>query len=217
MPLIVWIYSQKHKAQLAGHLSPVFQHWSDMKCDNPKSVQNKHLVNLRASMLNCSVEENHKYRKYFLDSRPIKIRTIEKFRKRMKDSIKVVWFVQSRMEDIAYFNFLLRKENEDINFVNETISYLKRDFIVNDLPIKKKYVLCIFVIDSLGMTIKDISNDCATFYNGQTTIEFDENPAKFNNDAPMVASSISNILCGNTSSVIVIFLFIELSIKFLYY
>lgn len=172
MPLVSWIYSEKHKAQLEGQQSPVFDHWSGLSCNDPKPVNGKALVDLRAEMLNCDKAETAKFRKYFLSSRPIKIRAIEKFRKRRQDSIKVVWFVQNRVQDIASFNVLLRREEEGNSFiVNETVAYLKRDYLFTSLPIHQKFVVCIFPIDSTGVVLSDFLNDCVTFNNGQVSVD----------------------------------------------
>lgn len=172
MPLVSWIYSEKHKAQLEGQQSPVFDHWSGLSCNDPKPVNGKALVDLRADMLNCDKAEMAKFRKYFLSSRPIKIRAIEKFRKRRQDSIKVVWFVQNRIKDIASFNVLLRREGEDNSYiVNETVAYLKRDYLFTSLPIHQKFVVCIFPIDSTGVVFSDFFNDCVKFNNGQVSVD----------------------------------------------
>lgn len=123
-------------------------------------------------MLNCDKAEMAKFRKYFLSSRPIKIRAIEKFRKRRQDSIKVVWFVQNRIKDIASFNVLLRREGEDNSYiVNETVAYLKRDYLFTSLPIHQKFVVCIFPIDSTGVVFSDFFNDCVKFNNGQVSVD----------------------------------------------
>lgn len=171
MPLVSWIYAEKHKAQLEGQQSPVYEHWSVLSCNDPKPVNGKAMVELRADMLNCDKAQVAKYKKYFLSSRPIKIRAIEKFRKRRQDSIKVVWFVQNRIQDIASFNVLLRRQEEDSFMVNETVTYLKRDYLFTSLPTHHKFVVCIFPIDSTGAVLSDYLNDCVSFHNGPVSVD----------------------------------------------
>lgn len=171
MPLVSWIYAEKHKAQLEGQQSPVYEHWSALSCNDPKPVNGKAMVELRADMLNCDKAQVAKYKKYFLSSRPIKIRAIEKFRKRRQDSIKVVWFVQNRILDIASFNVLLRRQEEDSFMVNETVTYLKRDYLFTSLPTHHKFVVCIFPIDSTGAVLSDYLNDCVSFHNGPVSVD----------------------------------------------
>lgn len=189
MPLVSWIYSEKHKAQLEGEESPIFDHWSGLTCDQPKGVNGKALVELRASMLDCSEAEAVRFGKQFAGTRSIKLRAIEKFRKRRQDSIKVVWFVQNRIQDIASFNVLLRKENESAFLVNDTVGYLKRDFLLSSLPIRQRYVLCIFAIDSTGIVSDDFAHDCVPFHNGQSSIELDAEGAHSSRSSPASVSS----------------------------
>jgi len=212
MPLVAWIYSDKHKSELEGQNSSVYDHWSELVCNDPNPVKNKLVVDLRASMLDCGEGERSKYKKYFLGSRPIKVRTIEKYRKRRQESVKVVWFVQNRVQDIAAFNVLLRKESDNHFFVNESVGYLKRDLIVPSLPVHQKYVLCIFVADSLGKVNEDL-NDCTTFYNGPSNIEFNADAAESSPGAQVIksirssADAMRNAKCIHFYSLIYIILF----------
>jgi len=171
----------------------VYDHWSKLTCSDPQPLRDQPITDVRAEMLSdCSAAEVYNYKKKFVGTRPIKIRTIEKFRKRRQDSIKLVWFVQSRVEDIAYFNVLLRPKNDETYLVNETVTYLKRDYIFNNLPVKQSFVVCIFPTDSYGKVRENFGSDCNSFFNAQSGIQFDsDTPTAGSSLAPKVESSSS--------------------------
>lgn len=172
MPLVAWIYSDQHRSKLEGKISTVYDHWSTLHCTDPVSVKNKLMVDIRGSMVDCNENEKFFYQKQFVDSSSIRIRTIEKYRKRRQESIRIVWFVQNQIQDIATFNILLKQEQDDHYLINDTVNYLKRSYIVNGLRIGQRYFLCIVPIDSMGIKINDDS--CVHFYNNHANVLLDD-------------------------------------------
>lgn len=176
MPLVAWIYADKFRQELEGRSSSIYSHWSSLSCADPSNVKGRPLVEMRAGQLDCDDRERRRLERQFLGNTPLKIRIIEKFRKRRQDSIKIVWFVQSRIDDIAGFQLLLRRaeESNTTYLVNETIVYTKRDYIISSLPLDVKYTLCIFPIDSTRTTVANFREYCVTFINAHTDIIFDD-------------------------------------------
>lgn len=172
MPLVAWIFSDQHRSKLEGKMSTVYEHWSTLHCNDPVSVKNKLMVDIRGSMVDCNENEKFFYQKQFVDSSSIRIRTIEKYRKRRQESIRIVWFVQNQIQDIATFNILLKEEQDDNYLINDTVNYLKRSYIVNGLRTGQRYFLCIVPIDSMGIKIND--DGCVHFYNNHANVLVDD-------------------------------------------
>lgn len=181
MPLVSWIFSQHHQSKLEGKQSTVYEHWRYLQCHEPMFVKNKFMVDLRANLVDCDEHERESYGKKFISTSSIRIRTIDKFRKRRQESMRIVWFVQNQIEDIASFQILLRAENNPNDyFINETVNYLKRSFIVNNHNLQpgNRYVLCIVPIDSMGITVYSNGDDrfeqhCIRFYNSHAHVIID--------------------------------------------
>ena len=141
MTLVSWIFSQHHQSKLEGKQSTIYEHWRNLQCHEPLYVKNKFMVDLRATMVDCDENERDSYGKKFTSTSSIRIRTIDKFRKRRQESMRIVWFIQNQVEDIASFQILLRSENNPNDyFVNEKVNYLKRSFIVNNNNLQQQEV-----------------------------------------------------------------------------
>lgn len=173
MPLVGWIHSKKLKAEQEGTTSLEYEHWSSVVCHEPAHLNGKHLVDIRAYMLDCSEEQISKYKSYFRSSTAVKIRRIQKFRQRRQDLVEIVWFIESQVKDIASFNVLFTGDNGEM-LVNETVSYHKRYLTVNSLPINHKYVACVAPISSKGLKLSDSDKDCIRFFNGHSQIEYED-------------------------------------------
>lgn len=204
MPLVAWIYADKFRQELEGRRSAIYSHWAPLGCADPSPVKGRPMVEVRAAQLDCDERERRRLQKQFLGTTPLKIRIIEKFRKRRQDSIKIVWFVQSRVDDIAGFQLLLRKaaatsqqqqqqeQQESTYLVNETIIYTKRDHVISALPLDVKYTLCIFPIDSRRRTQDNFREYCVTFANGQTDIVFDDDDDARGDEVGTAAATTNN-------------------------
>lgn len=191
MPLVAWVNHEKHKAELEGRKSQIYQHWSNLHCQDPKPVKNKQMLSIRADMLDCNNEAKEKYRKYFQSASSIKVRTIQKYRKRRQDSIKVVWFVQNQIDDIAAFNVILHQEGQNSLLINETVNYLKRFFIFNNLPTSEHFKVCILPIDSRGEIMRETGTECVQFYNDHSQVVFnaDQNDRTSNSHSSLQTSA----------------------------
>lgn len=181
MTLVSWIFSQHHQSKLEGKQSTIYEHWRNLQCHEPLYVKNKFMVDLRATMVDCDENERDSYGKKFTSTSSIRIRTIDKFRKRRQESMRIVWFIQNQVEDIASFQILLRSENNPNDyFVNEKVNYLKRSFIVNNNNLQpgNRYVLCIVPIDSMGIMVhsngdENFEQNCIHFFNSHAHVIID--------------------------------------------
>lgn len=176
MPLVGWIYSRKVKAEQEGKTSLEYKHWSSITCNDPVHLNGKHLIDIRAYMLDCSEEDISKYKNYFRSTTAVKIRRIQKFRQRRQDLVEIVWYIESQIKDIASFNVLLHRVDGDELVLNETVNYNKRYYIVNSLPINHKYEICILPIDSMGNMHDQTEKDCMKFFNSHSQIVYETSP-----------------------------------------
>jgi hypothetical protein len=168
VPLIAWITNDVHKSELEGHSSMIYEHWSHILCKEPNNLINKSFADLKPNQLNCKENENLKYSNHFIDKSDLRIRAIEWSRRR-KNSVRIVWFVVNRIDDIASFRLILKNENQIL--INESLEYNNREYVANKLNDRNKYIVCINAIDSNGNQRQYFNSQCVRFDSSDTNVE----------------------------------------------
>ena len=135
---------------------------------DPKIHMNKAFINLKPNQLNCENNSIEKYSKHFIGKSDIKIRAIEWSRRR-RNTLKIVWLVLNRIEDIALFRLLISNENNIL--VNETLEYNVREYVANNLNERQKYVICINTIDSKSTERPQFFSQCIQFEENHMNVE----------------------------------------------
>jgi len=109
----------------------------------------------------------------------VRIRAIEWSRRR-RSSLRIVWFVVNRVEDMALFNVLITSSGDNQLVVNETVEYNVREYVANGLSDRQEYVVCVNTMDSEGRKRRQLYSQC---------IQFDGNNVNIENYAPQMSLS----------------------------
>jgi hypothetical protein len=165
---MAFITNDVRKSELEGHSSIIYKHWSHILCKEPNNLINKSFADLKPNQLNCKENEISKYSNHFIDKSDLKIRAIEWSRRR-KNSVRIVWFVVNRIDDIASFRLILKNENHIL--INESLEYNNREYLANKLNDRNKYVVCINAIDSNGNERQYFNSQCVRFDRSETNAE----------------------------------------------
>lgn len=134
----------------------------------------KAFVDLKPNQLNCKNESLEKYSKHFIEKSDLKIRAIEWSRRR-RNSLRIVWLVLNRVEDIASFRVVVA--NSDKVVVNDTVDYNLREYVANNLNDRQSYVVCVDTNDSDGQQRPHFFSQC---------IRLDNNHIDVDNFAPQI-------------------------------
>ncbi len=203
MPLIAFITNDVQKSELEGHSSMLYKHWSHILCKEPNNLINKSFANLNPNQLNCKENEISKYSNHFIDKSDLKIRGIEWSRRR-KNSVKIVWFVVNRIDDISSFRLILKNENQIL--INESLEYNNREYVANKLNDRNKYIVCINAIDSNGNERQYFNSQCVRFdssdTNAQNFVEVNRN----SHELTLLSTNINVSTHLKTSNYLVLFL-----------
>jgi hypothetical protein len=203
VPLIAFITNDVQKSELEGHSSMLYKHWSHILCKEPNNLINKSFANLNPNQLNCKENEISKYSNHFIDKSDLKIRGIEWSRRR-KNSVKIVWFVVNRIDDISSFRLILKNENQIL--INESLEYNNREYVANKLNDRNKYIVCINAIDSNGNERQYFNSQCVRFdssdTNAQNFVEVNRN----SHELTLLSTNINVSTHLKTSNYLVLFL-----------